>query len=62
MGYGPAGIGWPWVAAQNWIAKMKKMGEQLEIEREKGIKAMREQDEKDEKHGEKMAALAGLRR
>ena len=54
MGYGPAGIGWPWVAAQNWISKMKKMGEQLVIEREKRIKAMREHDEKDQKHGEKM--------
>ena len=35
MGCGPAGVGWPWVAAQNRITKMKKMGEQLEIEREK---------------------------
>ena len=50
MGYGPAGIGWPRVAAQNWITKVKKMGEQLEIEREKRIKAMRGQDEKDKKN------------
>ena len=54
MGYGPAGIGWPWVAAQNWIGKMRKLGQQLDIERENRIKAMREQDEKDQKLGEKM--------
>ncbi|CAK9024795.1 Uncharacterized protein SCF082_LOCUS16792 [Durusdinium trenchii] len=66
IGYGPAGIGWPWVAAQNWISEMKKLGKQLEIERGKRIEAMREQDEKDQKHGEKMkqerekmAAFAG---
>ena len=54
MGYGPAAIGWPWVAAQNWITKMQKMGEQVEIERGKRITAMREQDEKAKKNGEKM--------
>ena len=54
MAYGPAGIGWPWIAAPNWVSKMRKLGEQLENERGKRIKAMREQDEKVQKHGEKM--------
>ena len=40
--------GWPWVAAHNWTSRMKKICEQLEIEREKRIKAMRGQGEKDQ--------------
>ena len=54
MGYGPAAVGWPWVAAQNWISKMRKLGEQLQVERNKRIKDLKALDEKDKKNGEKM--------
>ena len=52
MGYGPAAIGWPWVAAQNWISKMRKLGEQLQVERNKRIKDLKKLDEKDKTWGE----------
>ena len=54
MGYGPAAIGWPWVAAQNRVGKMRKLGEQLQVERNKRIQDLKKLDEKDKKNGEKM--------